>query len=386
MCATIDRNPDVALKQIVAGPTCTARHTGTAMRIGNRDIRVKTGLTIFLAVSVASALVIFFIGAKPGTWTRIREIRLQYTLLAASFMLSHWCLNALRFKILVNSLGNRVGFLTSLKAFIANVFVSAVTPSQTGGGPIQIYILNRAGVPLAKGFTGCLMGAVMTVFCLLASAIAILVAKPDLRRDFGHHLTGVVASVVIVFGTLAILFLLSLFRINLVKNFVGRTLLTVLRVIRTERRLALTKQVLGGLDQYRECMSVFFKVRKLRLLLALALTMASLAASSAISLALLAGLNVEFDLLNVYLAQFILFFIAYFGPTPGSSGIAEFSTFWVLSSLRIRPEVLGVYVVMWRFLTSFVAVAVGGIITLNLIRRPGKPVKTDIERPAGVLA
>jgi hypothetical protein len=265
---------------------------------------------------------------------------------------------------------------------MANIFVSAVTPSQTGGGPIQIYILHRAGVPIARGFTGCLMGAVMAVFCLLTSTIIILIAKPDLRHEFGEHLTGILVSVVAVFGILALLFLLSLFRTNLVKNLIGRTLLTILRVIGTERRLAFTKRVLGGLDQYRECMSVFFRVRKLRLLLALALTMASLGASSAISLALLKGLNVEFNIVNVYLAQFILFFIAYFGPTPGASGIAEFSAFWVLSSLHIRSEILGVYTVMWRIFTSFIAVTIGGIIVLVLIRRSGKPGPADVPIPA----
>jgi uncharacterized protein (TIRG00374 family) len=351
------------------------------MRIGNREYRLKTGLTIFLALSIVSALVIFFIGAKPGTWTRIRYIRPGYALLAAALMLSHWCFNALRFKILVNSLDNNVSFRTSLKAFIANIFVSAVTPSQTGGGPIQIYILNRAGVPIAKGFTGCLMGAVMAVFWLLTSTIIILIAKPDLRMEFGGHLTGILVSVVAVFGILALLFLLSLFRIKLVKNLIGRTLLTVLRVVGTERRLAFTKRVMGGMDQYRECMSVFFRVRKLRLLLALALTLASLAANSAISLALLKGLNVEFNLLNVYLAQFILFFIAYFGPTPGASGIAEFSTFWVLSSLHIQSEILGVYTVMWRVFTSFIAVTIGGIIVLSLIRGRAKPAPSEVAIP-----
>lgn len=338
------------------------------MRIGNRDYRIKPGLTIFLSLSILSALVIFFIGTEPGTWKSIGHIRPEYALLAAALMVAHWCFNALRFKILVNSLGNSVSFRVSLKAFIANIFVSAVTPSQTGGGPVQIYVLNRAGVPIAKGFTGCLMGAVLAVFCLLTSTVVILIARPDLRGEFGGRLTGILISVVIVFGLLVLLFLLSLFRTKLVKNLVGRTLLTLLRVVGTERRLAFTKRVLGGLDQYRDCMSVFFRIRKQRLLLALLLTIASLSANSAISLVLLTGLNVEFNVLNVYLAQFILFFIAYFGPTPGASGIAEFSTFWVLSSLNVRSDVLGVYTVMWRVFTSFIAVAIGGIIILTLIR------------------
>jgi uncharacterized membrane protein YbhN (UPF0104 family) len=87
---------------------------------------------------------------------------------------------------------------------------------------------------------------------------------------------------------------------------------------------------------------------------------------------------VKQDALNVYLAQPILFFIAYFGPTPGASGIAEFSNYWMLSSLEIQPNMLGIYTVLWRFFTSFIAVAVGGLVVLTLIPRgtakPPKPV------------
>ena len=65
----------------------------------------------------------------------------------------------------------------------------------------------------------------------------------------------------------------------------------------------------------------------------------------------------------------MLLFIAYFGPTPGASGIAEFTNYWMLTSLRVDPGVLGIYTVMWRFFTSYAGVAVGGLVTLTCIPR-----------------
>ena len=131
------------------------------MRIGGRDYRVKTGLTAFLAISVVSVLAIFFLGTDAGQLARVRLIRPRYAALAAVFMVAQWCFNAIRFRILVNSLGHNVSFAVSLRAFMANLFMAAVTPSQTGGGAVQIYMLNRAGVPIARGFAGCLMGGVL---------------------------------------------------------------------------------------------------------------------------------------------------------------------------------------------------------------------------------
>jgi uncharacterized protein (TIRG00374 family) len=153
---------------------------------------------------------------------------------------------------------------------------------------------------------------------------------------------------------------------------VGGVLLFLLRFLRAERRLAFTKRVLGGIDQYRESIALFARVRKRRVLLALLLTLACLATNSLIAPVLVDGLGADQNLPATYLAQPILFFIAYFGPTPGASGIAEFSNYWMLTSLDIDPGMLGVYTVLWRFFTSFIGVAVGGLIVLSVIPRPGR--------------
>ena len=339
------------------------------MRVGNRDYKVGTGLSIFLAISVLSVLAIFFLTADTGSWRDFRRISPGHAALAGLLMVTQWCLNALRFKILLNRLDNDVSFGTSFKAFMSNVFMSAITPSQTGGGPMQIYVLSRSGVSIARAFAGCLMGAVLTVVGLLSTTLAILIFSPGFREELGRHLAGVLLAAAIVFSLLASLFLLSLFRIDLVKQLVGRSLLVILRFLRTERRLAFTKRVLRGIDQYRESIAMFGRARKRRVVLALLVTLACLATNSLIAPVLIDGLGVDQNFSATYMAQPILFFIAYFGPTPGASGIAEFSNYWMLTSLDIDPGMLGIYTVLWRIFTIFIGVAVGGLVILSIIPR-----------------
>lgn len=339
------------------------------MQIGGKRYKIGSGLALFLAISVVSALVIIFLTADETTWTGLRGMRPRYIAAACALMLIQWCLNAVRFKILVNSLGNNVSFATSFRAFMANVFMGAVTPSQTGGGPVQIYVLHRAGVPVAKAFAGCLMGAILTVFCLLTSALTVLISNPELRADFGPRMTGILLAALIVFSLLVVMFVLSIVRTLLIKRLVGRTMLAVMRVLRVGKRTALTKRVLGGIDQYRESMKVFARTRKQRILLALLITMVAIATNALIAPVLLSGLNIDYVLSTVYPAQFILLFVAYFGPTPGASGIAEFSNYWMLTTLSVQPNLLGVYTVLWRFFTIFIGVAVGGLVVLSLIPR-----------------
>lgn len=325
------------------------------------------GLSIFLAISVVSALAIFFLSADTGSWKDFRRIAPGHAALAGLLMVAQWCLNALRFKILLNCLDCNVSFKTSFKAFMSNVFMAAITPSQTGGGPMQIYVLNRSGVSIARAFAGCLMGAVLTVVGLLSTTLAILIFSPGFREELGRHLAGVLLAAAIVCSLLASLFLLSLFRIDLVKQLVGRSLLVILRFLKTQRRLALTKRVLGGIDQYRRSIGMFARARKRRVVLALFVTLACLATNSLIAPVLIDGLGVDQNFSATYLAQPILFFIAYFGPTPGASGIAEFSNYWLLTSLDVDQGMLGVYTVLWRVFTIFIGVAVGGLVVLSII-------------------
>ncbi len=339
------------------------------MRIGERDYNIKVGLTFFIGISIISILVIMFLDIDKNTWVNLRKIKPEYGFIASVLMFTQWSFNGIRFKILLNSLDNKVSFWTSLKAFMANVFMSAMTPSQTGGGALQIYALNKAGVSIAKAFTGCLMGAVLTVFCLLVLTLGALLFKPDLRVELGHQMMYIFMSVCAIFLFMFVLFTLSLFKIKIIKRITGRFLLFLTNILKSKKRLGITKRALSGLDQYSKCMSIYAHTKKYKLLLACLYTFAAIITNSLIAPVIFAGLNVRCDSLNVFLTQFILLFIAYFGPTPGASGIAEFSNYWMMSSLNIDSKILGIYTLVWRFYTSFIGVIVGGIITLTLLRQ-----------------
>jgi hypothetical protein len=342
------------------------------MRIGEQTYHIRLGLSIFLAISVGSAAAILFLGADRTTWSNLRQIRLQYALLAVALVITQWLLNSLRFQILVNSFEERVSFGTSFRAFMANVFMSAVTPSQTGGGPLQIYILNKAGLPVARAFAGCLMGAVLSVTCLILSNAVVLAFRGDLRSGMGHHLTGVLTVAVAVFAILALLFVVSLVRLEWIKRLGAGILVWWSGVLKAKAAYSTTKKLLKGLDQYGACMQAFGGPKRYRVLLAGLLTLSGLCANALVAPVLLAGLNVHQKPAAVFLTQFVIFFITYFSPTPGASGIAEFSSYWLMASVGGRNSMLSIYTVLWRFFTCFLGVGVGAAVVLHQISRRGR--------------
>ena len=60
----------------------------------------------------------------------------------------------------------RDSFKTALSLVFLNAFGSAITPFQSGGGPILIYVLRNNGVPIGKGLALALTRTVVTVVVL----------------------------------------------------------------------------------------------------------------------------------------------------------------------------------------------------------------------------
>ena len=335
------------------------------MQIGGKEYRIKTGLTIFLIITTLSAMVLLYRGVDKDTWTSLKQIRPEYGLLALIIMVIYWFLNGLRFQILIKGLGDDVSLWNSTRAFVANLFLGAVTPFQTGGGPLQIYILNRAGVPIARAFSACLVGAMLTIAGLVSSTIVILLFAKNLGFEFGDFMSAIFGTVSLIFLIAMALFILSLFKIEVFKRIIGGSLNFL-----TRGKSTLPERVMGGLDQYSECMAIYAKARKRMLVFAFLLTILCLSTLSLIAPLILAGLNVQYALSPVFLIQFILNFIVYFSPTPGGSGIAEFSSYWMMTSFT--ENLLEIYTLIWRFFTNFIGVGLGGLIVLALFRKEKK--------------
>jgi len=348
------------------------------MRIGERTYNIKVGFTIFLVITIVSAAVILYLGVDRNTWTGLKQVRPEYGLLAIMLVVAQWLMNGLRFQILINSFEKKVGFWTSFNAYMANVFMSAMTPSQSGGGALQIYILTRAGIPVAEAFTGCLMGAVLSVICLVISNLAVLLFKSSFRIHFGHHMSAVFIVAFIVFLSMSLIFMLSIFKIKLIKRIFGKAALFLFRFFRIKKRFTVTKKLMQGLEQYSMCMLTFAGTKKYRVFIVGLLTMICYSLNALVAPVLLAGLNIQQDALKVFLIQFIIFFIAYFSPTPGGSGLAEFSNYWVMASVSVDQSLslLGVYTLIWRFFTSFLGVGMGALIVLVLVGKRNRKVKS----------
>jgi len=86
----------------------------------------------------------------------------------------------LRTRVMTRILQPSVGLWSCIKAEWANVAISTLTPTQSWGGPGQIYVLSRGGASVGTSLTIMLLSCIATLVALLALAIySLLVAHTE---------------------------------------------------------------------------------------------------------------------------------------------------------------------------------------------------------------
>ena len=83
---------------------------------------------------------------------------------------------------------------------------------------------------------------------------------------------------------------------------------------------------------------------------------------------LLKGLNQHVSYPSVILKQIFLLMAGFFFPTPGAEGMMEGGFFFLFKG-QISPGIIGVFTVIWRFLTYHLVVIIGGFTTVSLLKK-----------------
>ena len=108
------------------------------------------GFRLFVLLSLLGFVTIFFFTTTGESLKALQSVKAHFLLLALLLVVVDFLLGGLRIYVFfTKEILKKISLLDCIKANLANIFVAAVTPSNTGGGPAQLYILTRRGVPLS---------------------------------------------------------------------------------------------------------------------------------------------------------------------------------------------------------------------------------------------
>ena len=339
---------------------------------------VYTGLRIFLILTLIGFSVIFYLTGTEETIQALSNFRMFYFLLAAVLIGVDFFSGAGRIYIFIRKmkkLSDKDAFWASFKANLANVFLAAATPFQTGGGVAQIYMLNRAGITVAGATSVSIMNFVATLGFLMMAGIMVLRWMARTFTDFQFKFILSFSSGVSYVVTAV--FLIFLFKPRIIGKGVEQLILSIGKI--WKRKADTFKNAASKIhdfvESYKSYINYFWKNEKMVLVHNLWLTVVLYFNKCLMAYVVLKGMGIEADFFQVVSVQILLIFLIYFCPTPGASFLAETSTA-ALMSLIIPKHLVSVFSILWRFFTTYFGVIVGGFILMKAIG--STPQKSDV--------
>lgn len=324
---------------------------------------VIKGLKIFLALSVLTYTLLIVFTATKGTWQAFKEIDVIYVPIFFSLLSLYIIFESFRIRLIAKAIsGKWIPFGRCSQVIFCGAFLSAVTPFQAGGAPLQAYILNKAGLKWGSSL-------LLLLFRGLFYLLGMLLFLPFIMPFFRTRYSGRSMQILSRYSIFAYLFLFALLFLILYMPKFFKKMIYSLTIIKGETTKA-TRVVFRVLKEIRISkvkLLDFIKNKKLYALAIIITTVVVYIPNYSIAYVILKGLSINVPYLDTIFRQVFLLFASFFFPTPGAEGIIE-GGFTVLFLSSVPRYLIGMFTILWRFVTYHLVVIIGGILTLKILK------------------
>jgi len=339
--------------------------------------RLVCGGVIFIGLTIA----IFWYqfaqipdGHRLGIWNQLQWNYLFWLLLLLPV---DTFAAGLRIWVICRVLQPGVTLWTCLKAEWANLGLAMLTPSQTGGGFGQIYVLNRGGLNMGTALTVSLITFFGSMVVLLFIGIhSLLISRVEHLAVFFQ---GALLAFSLVFGAMivavcwpgALRLVASGISVALGKIGDPNRPSVSMDAEQNSRIRRLMKLLHNGSEKlidlcYMHQVNIrrFFSLKKSSFIWVCLLSLAFMLSRSIMAFLCLRFFGIQASsLYDTVETQLNLIFLIYFAPTPGSSGLAEGASMLMMDG-AMPGGVVPYYNLLWRCSTLYLP-AIAGLLFLS---------------------
>ena len=291
----------------------------------------------------------------------ISNINLFWLIISIAILLLHRVIVGLcSYKVvLINDA--KVSFWKMVHINFIIPFFHGITPFSGGGQPMEIYYLHNEGISKTKSTNIVLQNFILYQVALIGVSLIAVVFNQIFglfpKDDFMRRL--------VIMGFL-INFLVLL--ISLVAGFYKKlTSYIVKKIITFLNKIKIVKDVDGTLNKFNDYIDNFYnntnllKKNKKQVCYVILLHMISLILLYSIPYTIILGMGLkDINYIYILIATTYVMIIGSFVPIPGGTGGIEYG-FMYFCGLIISGSVLTAVMLMWRFITYYLAMIIGAI-------------------------
>ena len=318
-------------------------------------------LLLFLFISYLSLVAVYHIASDQSSFLSLGIFSKGLFLKLAILLIVYFTTDMLRFYYVLKSIDVTVPLKHMLSLAFINIFVSNITPSATGGGFAQIYLLNKRGVSIGAATAGSSIRTALPILFFSICTPLILIFNHNIERIFPNRNMGVYVLVMLGFDLVAIWIVTKLLRhpetIVLMITKIKRVFLK--RGKREDGKLIhFLDKLIQETDLFSHHFMMYLHGNKKYVLLSIFYTFVFLFSLFLIPYLLIQDLNTQVSLTDIVLSQIVITTVMYFAPTPGAAGVAEAAFVTLFSSYVSQSHIVSV-TFAWRLFSIYIGMIIG---------------------------
>lgn len=298
----------------------------------------------------------------------LSEVNAVYLLLAGGAMAVYFLCDAFNLKQTLQKLGNDRTLLSCVKYSLIGFFFSAVTPSASGGQPMEMYHMKREGVPYSHSSLALLLSFAAFQFSSITLANIAYIQNDAFISQLNPAFRVALQIIMCVnFGVL-IFVLTAIFSQRLCQKLVD-IFFSLLKRTKLQNAAAWQEKTNAQLLEYRRG-AAFLKRCKTHLLKLVGFSTLQLCALHSVPYFIYRAFSLsEHSFIAVFSLQAILYLSVSALPLPGSVGASE-SGFVLFYSAIFPTELIGSAMLLSRGISFYLCFLLsGGVVLAELVRR-----------------
>lgn len=319
--------------------------------------KVKKNTILILIITI---IVLYFILKDdfPSIVKAFQNIDVKYIFIAAILYLLSIVFKGTANYIIVND-KKRVSLLESIKHNAIAQFFNGITPFETGGQPMEIYMLTEHGISTLKA-----TNQIVQSFIFYQIALVLCGFFAVGYNYFFHIFPKVsVLRLLVLAGFITnIIVVLFLLLISISKKTTTKIINFITRILKKIRIKIDEKEIEKKIEDYHKGFQEI-KKRKGLTTIGILLNIGSLLCLYITPLFVVYGMH-EFNqisVINTLTASAYVFLLCSFVPIPGSSGGIEYG-FTQFFGNFIHSNIISAVLIIWRFITYYLGIIIGAIL------------------------
>ena len=318
---------------------------------------------------VVLVMVVFYFIFKDNNYKEVQHMFLtadrRYIILAIICMSCFSICEALILKTGLGALGDKITFKNAYKYAISGFFVASITPSATGGDPMQLYMMAKDKIKVTHGAIALLVKLLAYEIVIITLALVGFITHHKLFfTSLGNfkYLAFVGIFLNIFVGTLYCLIVFCkpvvLFLVKLVSK-----LLKKLHIKKSDK---ITDSLLESVEEYSKA-SLYLKKNKKVFVKIFLISLTEMVLYYSIPYLVYLALGLRGTSIFTFIfVQSMLFVSVSSLPFPGAVGVSE-AVFMKIYRTIYPEHILGSAMIITRFINFYIFVLYAGILMMGYV-------------------